>query len=89
MAHLPLVLARRLAHQSAKLAKVPLRTHAEGGQVEPVLGRTYLDNVHSQNLLNTRQIARLTHGLIPFIAAFSFSLSPSFTYEVFHRPHSS
>jgi hypothetical protein len=37
-AHLPPVIARQLSHQATKLAKMPLRTHAEGGQVEPVLG---------------------------------------------------
>jgi hypothetical protein len=38
MAHLPPVMARQLSHQAAKPAKKPLRTYAEGGQVEPVLG---------------------------------------------------
>jgi hypothetical protein len=36
-AHLPPFLARRLFHHSTKFGKVPPRTHAEGGQVEPVL----------------------------------------------------
>jgi len=34
----PPVIARQLSHQATKLAKMPLRTNAEGGQVEPVLG---------------------------------------------------
>jgi hypothetical protein len=38
MAHLPPGRARRQNHHSTKLTKVPLHTHAEGGQVEPVLG---------------------------------------------------
>jgi hypothetical protein len=31
------VMARQLSHQATKLAKMPLRTHDEGGRVEPVL----------------------------------------------------
>ena len=46
MTHLPLVMARQLSHHSAKLAKMPVRTHAEVGQVEPVLdGKANLDYI--------------------------------------------
>jgi hypothetical protein len=38
LAHLPPVLARRQSLKTTFSTKVPLRTHAEGGQVEPVLG---------------------------------------------------
>ena len=38
LAHLPPMMARQLSHQAKKLTKTPLRTHAEGGQVEPVVG---------------------------------------------------
>jgi len=38
MAHLPPVMARQLSHQTTKLAKKPLRTHAEDGQVVSTLG---------------------------------------------------
>jgi len=31
-------MAGQLSHQATKLAKMPLRTHAEGGQVEPMFG---------------------------------------------------
>jgi len=37
-AHLPPVLARRQSLKTTFSTKVPLCTHAEGGQVEPVLG---------------------------------------------------
>jgi len=37
-AHLPPMMARQLSHQATKLAKMPVHTHAEGGQVEPVTG---------------------------------------------------
>jgi hypothetical protein len=38
LAHLPPVLARQPPHPSTIHCKAPLRIHAEGGQVEPVLG---------------------------------------------------
>jgi hypothetical protein len=44
LAHLPLILARRQTYNSTKLRKVPQRTRAEGGQVEPVLARTLAVN---------------------------------------------
>jgi len=37
-AHPPPVMARRPTRFSSKSRKMPLRTHAEGGRVEPVLG---------------------------------------------------
>jgi len=37
MAHLPPILARRQSLKNNFAAKMPLRTHAKGGQVEPVL----------------------------------------------------
>jgi hypothetical protein len=38
LAHLPPMMANRQSIKTAFSAKVLLRTHAEGGQVEPVLG---------------------------------------------------
>jgi len=38
LAHLPPFLARRQTYNSTIFCKVPLHTHAEGGQVEPMLG---------------------------------------------------
>jgi hypothetical protein len=39
LAHLPPVLAKQQIQKTNISYKVPLRTYAEGGQVEPVLGR--------------------------------------------------
>lgn len=38
LAHLPPIIARRQSLKNYFSGKVPLRTHAEGGQVQPVLG---------------------------------------------------
>lgn len=38
LAHLPPIIARQLTLKITFSTKWPLRTHAEGGQVEPVLG---------------------------------------------------
>jgi len=42
MAHLPPILARQESLKNTSSAKWPPRTHAEGGQVEPMLGATIL-----------------------------------------------
>jgi len=39
MAHLPPIIAKQLTLKTTFSANWPPRTHAEGGQVEPVLGK--------------------------------------------------
>jgi hypothetical protein len=52
LAHLPPVMARQQNPKSTFSTKMPLRTYAEGGQVEPMLGG-------QNNLLNNQSHADL------------------------------
>src|SRR3972149_3159549 len=49
MAHLPPIIARQLTLKTAFSTNWPPHTHAEGGQVEPVLGRHKRDSFQDQS----------------------------------------
>jgi hypothetical protein len=51
LAHLLPMMASQLSNQAIKHAKIPARTHAEGGQVEPMLGTFEIKHCFSSPIL--------------------------------------
>jgi hypothetical protein len=45
------MMASQLSNQAIKHAKIPARTHAEGGQVEPMLGTFEIKHCFSSPIL--------------------------------------